>query len=173
MTKAICLTGWKYTINVIATMRTADGLGFNDFVILGKKKLDIEWIKRVAKRTLVDFVGGLHLFYLPDIDSFFKFVEEKNYTPVVMETNQGENMDSFKWPLNPIIIIGHEVEGIPMQYFSGAQKMHMNMVRTAISLNLACAASIAMYSFHLYETKLENKSSWINAKDSPSTGMKA
>jgi tRNA G18 (ribose-2'-O)-methylase SpoU len=173
MPKAICITGWKYTINVIATMRTADGLGFNDFVILGKKELDLDWIKRVAKRTLVDFVGGLHLFYLPDIDLFFKFVKEKNYNPVVMESKRGENIDSFKWPLNPIIIVGHEVEGIPMHYFSEVQQIHMDMVRTAVSLNLACAASIAMYSFHLYETKFDNKSPWIKAKESYSTGTKA
>jgi len=157
MPKAIWLTDWKYTINVLATMRTADGLGFDDFVLTGNKKLDLEWIKKVAKRNLVDFIGGLHLFYLPDFDSVMKYIHEKNYTPVVMECNKGKNIDEFNWPANPIIILGHEVYGVPMQNFRGTQQVHMHMERTATSLNLACAASIAMYSLHLYEVKQEKE----------------
>ncbi|MEX2680389.1 MAG: TrmH family RNA methyltransferase [Candidatus Sigynarchaeota archaeon] len=153
MPKGICLTGWKYTINVLATMRTADGFGFNDFVITGKNRLDEEWIKKIAKRNLVDLVGGLKLTCLPDLESVKEFISTHHYDPVLLECKEGEDVDAFNWPANPIIIIGHEVTGIPLDKFPEAPRVHVTMARKAHSLNLACAASIAMHAFHLYETK--------------------
>nr|MDO8109281.1 TrmH family RNA methyltransferase [Candidatus Sigynarchaeota archaeon] len=155
MPKAICVTGWKYEVNILSIMRTADGLGFDDLVLAGTQKLDVDRIKKIAKRNLVDLVGGLHLVYLPDIDAVWQFIHEKHYTPVVMECNKGTgtNLDDFTWPNNPIIVLGHEVVGVPLQHFAGAQQVYMGMMRTATSMNLACAASIAMYSLHLQEVK--------------------
>lgn len=153
MPKAICLTGCKYIINLLAIMRAADGFRFNDLVLAGDVSLDINLIKKLAKRNLVDLMGGLHLVYLPDIEMVLKFMYDKQYTPVVLETNKGTSIDEFTWPENPMIIIGHEVTGVPMQYFENASLVHVPMVRTATSMNAACAASIAMYALHLAETK--------------------
>jgi tRNA G18 (ribose-2'-O)-methylase SpoU len=157
VTKGICLTGWKYTINVLAAMRTADGFGFDDFVIAGKNRLDEEWIKKVARRNLVDLVGGLKLSCLPDLESVMDFISAHHYTPVLLECKEGEDVDAFRWPDNPIIVVGHEVTGIPLNQFPSALRVHVPMARIAHSLNLACAASIAMHSLHLHEAKVEKE----------------
>jgi tRNA G18 (ribose-2'-O)-methylase SpoU len=157
MPKGICLTGWKYTINVLSAMRTADGFGFDDFVIAGKNPLDEEVIKKVARRNLVDLVSGLKLSCLPDLDSVMNFINEHHYTPVLLECKEGVDVDAFNWPDNPIIVVGHEVTGIPLQRFPSAPRVHVRMARVAHSLNLACAASIAMHSFHLHEIKVKGE----------------
>jgi tRNA G18 (ribose-2'-O)-methylase SpoU len=157
MPKGICITGWKYTINVLAAMRTADGFGFDDIVITGKNQLDEEWIKKVARRNLVDLVGGLKLSCLPDLESVMKFIQEHYYTPVLLECKEGVDVDDFHWPDNPIIVVGHEVTGIPLQHFPSAPRIHVRMARIAHSLNLACAASIAMHSLHLHEIKVKKE----------------
>ncbi|HME51185.1 MAG TPA: TrmH family RNA methyltransferase [Candidatus Lokiarchaeia archaeon] len=155
MLKAICMTGCKYVINLLAIMRAADGFGFNDLVLAGDVSLDINLIKKLAKRNLVDLMGGLHLIYLPDIEMVLKFMQDRHYKPVVLETEKGKSIDEFNWPENPIIIIGHEITGVPMQYFEDASLVHVPMVRTATSMNVACAASIAMYALHLAEINRE------------------
>ncbi len=155
--KGMCLTGWKYTINVLAAMRTADGFGFDDFVIAGKNRLDEEWIKKVAKRNLVDLVAGLRLTCLPDLESVMDFISARHYEPVLLECKEGEDVDAFDWPANPIIVVGHEVTGIPLDRFPTASRVHVRMARTAHSLNLACAASIAMHALHLSEVKAGGK----------------
>ena len=153
MPKAICLTGCKYVINLLAIMRAADGFGFDDLVLAGDVSLDINLIKKLAKRNLVDLMGNLRLRYFPDVEMVLKFIATNEYTPVVLETNKGTSIDEFTWPENPMIIIGHEVTGIPMEYFEEAAMVHVPMTRTATSMNAACAASIAMYSVHLQETR--------------------
>nr|MDO8086097.1 TrmH family RNA methyltransferase [Candidatus Sigynarchaeum springense] len=153
MPKGICLTSWKYTINVLAVMRTADGFGFNDFVIAGKNRLDEEWIKKVAKRNLVDLAGNLKLTCLPDLGSVKEFITTHYYEPVLLECKEGEDVDVFNWPANPIIIVGHEITGIPLDQFPTASRVHITMARTTHSLNMACAASIAMHALHLHELK--------------------
>ena len=160
MPKAIWLTGCKYTINLLAIMRAADGFGFNDLVISGEVSLDIERIKKLAKRNLVDLMGNLRLSYFPEIEMVLKFMQAKDYTPVIMETSKGTSIDEFTWPENPMIIIGHEVTGVPMEYFENEHPLlvYVPMVRTATSMNAACAASIAMYSVHLQETRDRDRS---------------
>ncbi|MBN2151655.1 MAG: hypothetical protein JW839_09430 [Candidatus Lokiarchaeota archaeon] len=156
--KGLCLTGWKYTINVLAAMRTADGFGFDDIVIAGKNRLDEEWIKKVARRNLVDLVGGLKLTCLPDLEAVLEFIASRHYEPVLLECKEGEDVDAFDWPANPIIVVGHEVTGLPLNRFPAAPRVHVPMARTAHSLNLACAASIAMHALHLHEAKVEKES---------------
>jgi tRNA G18 (ribose-2'-O)-methylase SpoU len=151
MPKAICLTGWKYVINVLSTIRSADGFGFDEIVITGKEEPDVNLVKRLARRCLVDFAGGLRLTYTPDVDKAKSYLLDHGYTLVVMETDHGNNLDDFAWPENPAIVIGHEVTGVPMDKFGGELQVHVPMSRAAPSFNLACAASIAMYSLHLAE----------------------
>ncbi|NMC04819.1 MAG: TrmH family RNA methyltransferase [Candidatus Lokiarchaeota archaeon] len=157
MPKAICLTGWKYTINVLAAMRTADGFGFDEFVIAGQNPLDEAVLRKVARRNLVDLVGGLKLSCLPDLESVLHFIDTRHYSPVLLECKQGVDVDTFSWPENPIIVVGHEVTGIPLHLFPGAPRVHVHMARVAHSLNLACAASIAMHSLHLHEQRYKEE----------------
>lgn len=155
--KAIVLTGWRHMINVVSIIRTADGLGFDDFIVTGRKKLDTSWLKKTAKRSLSDWIHRPKLVNLPTIELIRDYLKDRGYTPVVMELNEKSvDIKDFVWPENPAIIVGHEREGVDNIFLeNGYRKVFLPMSGNISCLNVGCAASIAMYDY-VFKSELIN-----------------
>jgi len=147
--KAIVITGWKHELNIAAILRTANGLGFDEFIIQGK-----EWKRSpvMTKKSLNGWKPGIKpkLIHFDEINEVMEYIKQNNYTPISMEIDdESEDLKRFVWPENPAIIVGHENGGIPKEILKDSQKIQVPMEGEIRCMNVACAGSIAMYDYTL------------------------
>ena len=151
--------------NVGMTIRSACLLGCSQVIICGRKKYDarfttgshnyipITYNQDILKVTINTVSPGNFTETLDyDVDRFIEFVKANNFTPVFLE-QCGQPIQEIHWPTvtNPLLIIGNESCGIPMDFIKNV-KQNLNILLTSIpqssvmrSLNVSVAASIAMW----------------------------
>lgn len=128
--------------NFGSVVRNANFFGMDEVYYIGRRK----WDRRSA-------VGTHHytdVIHCPDLEAFLETVLEK-YVPVALENNTDfyeVPLPHYKWPTNPIIIIGEENAGIPDELLQYCKAI-VNVPRfgSVRSLNAAVAAGIAMYDY--------------------------
>lgn len=142
--KAIVFTGYKHDLNVAAIIRTADGLGFDEVIIQGRKDFPVRQYSKKSLKDWVDYKPKLRFF--STIEEVLGYVQGQNYSLVSMELDAGARaIDSFRWPDNPAIFVGHENNGVPKIVMQISEKVMLPMRGNVKCMNVACAASIAMY----------------------------
>jgi len=79
-------------------------------------------------------------------DEFFRLCAESGYTPVFLEQG-GEDIRTVPWKTieNPLIIVGNESTGIPKSFMKGARTVSIPQCSVLRSMNVAIAASIALW----------------------------
>lgn len=153
--KAVVFAGWKHDLNVVAIIRTADALGFNEVIITGRKKFQSGNFCKRSLKDWTDYKPQLKL--LDSVEDIMPYIQKREYVPVTMELSEtSKPVYSYKWPTNPAIIVGHEREGVPQFILDVVEKIFLPMQGLVRCMNVACAASIAMYAYSISEK--ENKS---------------
>ena len=151
--------------NVGMTIRSACLLGCREVIICGRKKYDARFttgshnyvpitynddILNVQIKTVSPGNFTETLSY--EVERFIEFIVTNRYTPVFLEQG-GQPIQEIHWQTitNPLLIIGNESSGIPMDFIKTV-RARLNGVFTSISqssvmrsLNVSVAASIAMW----------------------------
>jgi len=151
--------------NVGMTIRSACLLGCREVIICGRKKYDArfttgshnyvpvtynKFILNVTIKTVSP--GNFKETVSYNVERFIEFVVTNNYTPVFLEQG-GQLIQDIHWQTvtNPLLIIGNESSGIPMDFIKNVRE-RLNCVFISIpqssvmrSLNVSVAASIAMW----------------------------
>ena len=144
--KAVVFTGWKHILNLAAIIRTADGLGFDEVIVLGRKKVKGKFCKKALKDWLE---YKPKLIQLDTTNEIKKYLVKKNYSIVSMELDdEAIPLENFEWSKDVAILVGHENSGVPKDLRDISTKVMLNMKGEVKCMNVACAASIAMYDYH-------------------------
>lgn len=137
---AVAMTHISGDFNLSNVLRSANFFGFKEaFYIEGSKKWD--------KRGAVGTHNYTPLNFCRTIDDFWAAIEGK-YVPIALENNvdfEMQNLFTFKWPKNPILICGEEMLGIDKNILTKCQTIvTIPSYGSVRSLNVATAAGIAM-----------------------------
>lgn len=152
---AIAMCHMEHDFNLGTVIRNANFFGFREiFYIGGKKSFD--------RRSTVGTHHYTDVTHCKTEDDFFKIVDEKNYFTIALENNIGDKLNdifTFKWPENPVIIIGEEKDGIPLSILSRCEcYLTIPNYGSVRSLNAGTASGIAMSFFrNYYNTHLMSK----------------
>ena len=147
------------------TIRSACLLGCREVIICGRKKYDARFttgshnyipitynqdILHVEINTVSpgNFTETLNY----NVERFIRFVVANNYTPVFLE-QCGQPVQEIHWQTvtNPLLIIGNESLGIPMDFIKTVREqinvLFISIPQSSVmrSLNVSVAASIAMW----------------------------
>ena len=142
--KALAMIRPKHWPNAWSVMRTANGLGF-DYVFL--VDLILGKIPRMNRRKIDIHKPPHDMFVLLSMEQFMEKILPE-YSPVSMEiTDDAEELFAFMWPENPLIILGPENGDVPDEILEVSQQVKVTMNGDANCLNVACAASMAMYDY--------------------------
>ena len=145
--KCSVFLGWKYRLNVISIIRTANALGFDEVILTGKKKLFSNKLIQCTKY----FDSTIRMFDEPE--EVVAYLKEKKYNLVSMElTPNAKNIVDFKWVKNPAIIVGHETYGIPEDILKISKQIMLPMQGKVTCMNVSTASAIAMYD-HFTKTR--------------------
>lgn len=136
---SVLLINTKYDINIGATVRSANGLGAQKVYIYGARKFN-----------RVPAMGTYHYTPVQHINSYEELLDLKwNYHFVALElTDKAQSIHEYQWKKNTLMILGNESEGIPEEILRLADDVVMIPLYGSVrSINLTCAASIAMNDF--------------------------
>jgi tRNA G18 (ribose-2'-O)-methylase SpoU len=162
---SILLFNVRTSGNVGMTIRSACLLGCREVIICGRKKYDarfttgshnyipITYNDDILKVTIKTVSPGEFTETLSyNVNKFIEFVKANKFTPVFLE-QCGQPVQEINWTTvtNPLIVVGNESCGIPMDFIKKVQK-EIEILLTSIpqysvmrSLNVSVAASIAMW----------------------------
>jgi len=129
--------------NLSNVLRTANFFGFREvFYIEGSKGWD--------KRGVVGTQHYTPMNYCRSLAEFWSSIEDK-YIPIALENNinyKMENLFEFRWPKNPIIIVGEEQAGLSDDVLQGCNAIVTIPAYGSVrSMNVGTAAGIAMGIF--------------------------
>lgn len=129
--------------NMSNIVRSANFFGFKEALYVGKKRWD--------RRGAVGVHNYINLKYFSDEYEWFDYVKD-SYKVVCLENNTSFNpqkLPQFSWPINPMIVAGEEGPGIPEEIIARYADycVEVPAFGTVRSMNVASAASIAMYDY--------------------------
>ena len=136
---AVMCCNFAGDFNIGGVIRSSNAFLGSQIYIFGRRKYD----KRGA-------VGTFNYEHITHIWSLEKLKELKNiYSFVVVDNIEGsEPIESFDWPENPLLIFGEEQIGTPSEIRCMADHIvYIKQYGSVRSLNVASAASIAMYDW--------------------------
>ena len=148
--KSVAMIRTKHWNNAYSVMRTANGLGFDNVylvdLVMGKPPK--------MQRRKIDLNRSPHdMFKLVTIEDFKRDIMPQ-YTPVFLELyKDAVDLADFKWPKDPLIIVGPENGSVPVRKLRPGLLVKIPMQGVVKCLNVACAASIAMWDQVLQEVK--------------------
>lgn len=140
--KSVAMIGTRYWNNAYSVMRTANGLGF-DMVYL--VDLTMGRPPRMNRRK-IDLLRPPHdMFRIITMETFREKVIP-GYNVVSMElTEEAQNLATFEWPEDPLIVVGPENGNIPDEVLKLGAQVKVPMRDVVNCFNVACALSIAMW----------------------------
>ena len=142
--RAVCFFGWKHPVNVLSIIRTADGFGFNEVILTGRKKISLaDYPTAMAEYENLQ----LRIITFNEPNQCIDYIKS-TYSPVCFELHKRAiPIYQYEWPHNPCIIVGHEREGVPQRLLDISDIVFIPMANFIKCLNVGCCASIAMYDY--------------------------
>src|ERR1043165_816268 len=141
---AVAMTHIEGDFNLGTVIRNANFFGFREiFYIGGKKSFD--------RRSTVGTHHYTDVTHSKTVEEFFSQINDK-YIPIALEinVNGSYSLFTFSWPRNPIIIIGEEQSGIPIDIISRCTYLlTIPGYGSVRSLNAGTASGIAMSHFRM------------------------
>ena len=149
---AVAMTHLEGDFNLSNVLRSTNFFGIREaFYVGGSKGYDRRGCVGVQNYTPITFCRT--------IEEFWEMVKIKGYTAVAVENNvnyECKNIFDFTWPIKPIILIGEERIGIPVEILDRCNDIvTIPSFGSVRSLNAASAAAIAI---SLFRRQLEHKS---------------
>lgn len=138
----------KYPVNVGSLMRSAYMYDASYTFTIGNR----------YKRERSDTPKTNHHipnFTYKDFDDFWAHIPNNVDIVGVEMDERARPLTNFTWPKRPLILMGAEDIGIPKKYLDKCRYVVQIPTIRKYSLNVSCAASIAMYDYLSKRQKLE------------------
>lgn len=131
--------------NLSCIVRTCNAMLASSIYVYGRRKYD--------KRGAVGAFNyeNLHFYKeIADLEEVFS-----KYNVVAVDNVEGAvPLDTFEWPKNSLMCFGQEQVGLPLEILERAPyKVYIRQYGSVRSLNVASAASIAMYDWCVKNVK--------------------
>lgn len=88
------------------------------------------------------------VFNYKDFDDFYSHIPQNSDLVAVEMGERAKPMELFTWPPRPIILLGAEDIGIPETELKKCRFIVNISTKKPISINVACAGSMAIYDYH-------------------------
>ena len=136
--------------NVGSLLRTAHCAKVKEFFLIGDKSFNTYAAVSSEKWT--------SLRYFENLEDFLSTIKKSDYNLVLVDQDKNsKSMFDFKYPPNPLFLLGAEKGGLPdLIKISGCPILEIPQYGLIHSLNLSCAGSIVIYHY-LYKMHKENK----------------
>lgn len=132
--------------NFGSVVRNANNFGVSRVFYVGKKKWDKRSAVGTHHYTEVVHVGTTEEDALNWLDSY-----GRGYARIVLDNNTELNpimLPNFEWPVNPLLIVGSESEGVPRKIQDWCDALvEIPSYGSVRSLNVATATGIALYDY--------------------------
>lgn len=137
-------------INIGGIIRTANAAAVKEVVIVGKRK--VNWAGITSAK------GGIEITKLRSLDEFLDYVEEKKYYLCALEiSSDAKNIFDFKYPKNPIIVVGNEGRGLPRRLLDLSEIIKIPQYGNVECLNVATSLAIAIFDWIRKNAKLSER----------------
>ena len=152
---AICMINLEYDFNFVTLVRNSNGFGVRDVYYVSEKK---KWDKRAA-------VGTYNYTNVNQITIDDLLNMRSTHSLVAIENNvESVPLGSFKWPKNPLIIMGSENQGIPQYILDQCHyTVEIPMFGSVRSLNVGTASGIVLNDY-VTKTSLSGRGSFSPTK---------
>lgn len=146
LTFAMVLHELKSPQNVGMIVRSHVAFGGSSLVLIGPEPWRFRKGSQAFSRKLERLCD---LVFLPDFDSFLGWSERGGWTPVALEISPASvALPQFVMPDRPALVLGNEGSGLPPSVLQRcASIVSIPQYGPTECLNVAVAASIAMYEF--------------------------
>lgn len=142
----IAIENLERDFNMGSIVRTANAFGVRHVHIIGRK----QWNKRGAMAT----DKYLHVVYHQTVDEFVAYTGESRQIIIVDNINGATDIHETDMPLQSVLVFGSEKSGVSDEMKAAADAaVAIRQLGSTRSLNVAAAASIAMYEWtrrHVY-----------------------
>jgi tRNA G18 (ribose-2'-O)-methylase SpoU len=153
---SICTLNVTGDLNIGTILRSCVIFGVPDAYIFGRRKYDRRSTVGAQNYLNVNRIDGLQSDGITiDCDKFFTFVEENNFTPILIDYIKDVSINLFWAGLTPydgkkyLIVFGNEGMGIPEEIINKYPKSVYHIPQKGVlrSLNVGVAAGIALSYF--------------------------
>lgn len=138
-----------YDLNIATIVRSHNAFCGQEIFYIGRRKYN--------RKGCVGTYLYENITYLPTFEEA-KSTIPSHYTWIGVDNRPGSvPMSSFEWPEHPLLVFGHEKEGLdflPELPYHCSSVVMIPQTGSVRSLNVAVAAGITMYD-------LSNKKGWI------------
>ena len=138
-----------YDINISTIVRSHNAFCGQEIFYIGRRKFN--------RRGCVGTYIYENITHFPDFETAKKHISS-DYTWIGVDNRPGSvPISSFDWPENPLLVFGHEKEGldfVPELPYHCSSIVMIPQTGSVRSLNVSVAAGITMYD-------LSNKKGWI------------
>lgn len=142
---AIATYNVRYGINVGAIMRSCNAFAGAQIFIVGSKKWD--------RRSAIGTQNYEDVVHLENWEALRKHLEASYYTPIGVDYIEGRSesiLDIESYPFYPLFIMGNERNGLSPNIIEYCNHIiHIPQFGSVRSLNVAQAASIVMFHWHV------------------------
>ena len=156
----LVLDNLRSCYNVGSIIRSADGFSCPDFVFIGTTPYPqvssdqrlphqiVRQTKQIAKTALGAETHISGHYY----ETAQAFLSQRCPQPLLCleQTEQAEDLATYKWPLNCYLVVGNELSGVSPQLLAAADDhLVIPLLGRKESLNVAVATALALYQFRL------------------------
>lgn len=135
--------------NVGSLLRTAHSAKAKEFFLIGEKSYNTYASVSSEKWTKIN--------YFETLEDFISYIQNTNYNLILVEqANNSKSLFDFKFPSNPLFLLGSEKGGLPDEIKSKYPILEIPQYGLVHSLNLSCSGSIVIYHY-LYKLYEESK----------------
>lgn len=140
----LCLSNEIRDMNLSSCIRSANSFNIDHVVMTGRRNYD--------RRGAVGAQNYIHVIHNESLESAIAEYRSDGYRVVALEYNNQVSMtevSQYNWEQKTFLLTGEEGRSIPDNILTEVDDVvYIPMMGTVRSLNLASAASIAMYDYH-------------------------
>lgn len=140
----LCLNNEIRDMNLSSCIRSANSFNIDHVVMTGRRNYD--------RRGAVGAQNYIHVIHNESLESAIAEYRSDGYRIVALEYNDQVSMtevSQYNWEQKTFLLTGEEGRSIPDNILTEVDDVvYIPMMGTVRSLNLASAASIAMYDYH-------------------------
>ncbi len=127
--------------NIGSLLRTAHCAKVKEFFLIGETSYNTYASVSSEKWTKIN--------YFENLDSFLSYIQTTNYNLVLVEQSKSSvSLFDFKFPENPLFLLGKEKGGLPNEIISkNYPVLEIPQYGLVHSLNLSCSGSIVIYHY--------------------------
>lgn len=127
-------------VNLGGIIRSANAAAVREVIIVGRKKF--------VKTGITTAEPYTNIIRIQTIEEFFEYCNRQRYNLCSLEIGENAtNIFEFRYPENPVIIIGNEGRGVPEEVLKRSEMIYIPQYGQVECLNATMSATIAIFDW--------------------------